>query len=452
MAQTAFILILAPDAEHGRALRQELRERYSHSCNVVTRLDEALDSIRGKAPDVVVAPARLNGESTVPPLADLLDSLARDASLVAVGANGALPSTKHVRIVPLEAEDDWKALAPAIGEAAGKSVARRTDRLMKQSLARADEEVFEGIVGGSAKMRHVIDLIRRLPPRNKLNVLILGETGTGKELVARAIHAHSDRHNKAFREINCAGFNENLLESQLFGHVRGAFTGAVSDHKGLILAADGGTLFLDEIGDMPVSMQAKLLRTLEYREITPVGSTDVRKVDVRLVAATNADLKDLIEKGKFRADLYYRIAGLVIPLPPLRERREDIPLLAHHLLKRANELHGVQATGISGEAVALLAKNSWPGNVRELSNVIEAAACRVIDRQIEADDLPDELRGSRELAPRATLALEGLTMEQMERLAIEHALDTANGNREQAAKMLKIGIRTLYRKIKEFGL
>jgi two-component system response regulator HydG len=453
MGQTAFILILPSDEAKGQRLDEMLREKHGHSCRVVTTLDDALNSIRARVPDVVVAVSPLGGKSTVEPLVELLDSLAPDATLLALGDAGPPPALKSRRIqyVALENPDDDAELVDPIGKAASKAVARREDRLLKQSLAAATIESFEGIVGTTSQMQQIVERIKKAA-RNKLTVLILGETGTGKDLIARAIHNQSDRAKKPFKSLNCAGLSETLIESELFGHVRGSFTGAVTDRKGYFAAADGGTLFLDEIGDMPLRMQAKLLRVLELREFTPVGSTDVQRVDVRLIAATNTDLRKKVEDNDFRDDLFYRLNQWVIEIPPLRERRQDIPLLAHHLLRQANAQHGVNIDGISSEAMALLGKYYWPGNVRELKNLIESVACEVEDRQIEADDLPEQLRGSREIVPVTAGGLVGLTMEEVERLMIERTLQATEGNREAAAKMLNIGTRTLYRKIKEYDL
>ncbi len=430
-----------------------LREQRGHSCRVVTTLEDALNSIRARVPDVVVAVTPVDGVSTAEPIADLLDSLAPDSGLIAVGLDGAPPKIlpKKIRYLPLENPDDDEELVGPISSAAGEAVTRRNDRLLKQSVAATSIEVFEGIVGTSPQMLKIVERIKKAA-RNKLTVLILGETGTGKDLIAKAIHKRSDRAKKAFKSLNCAGLSEALIESELFGHVRGSFTGAVSDRKGYFAAADGGTLFLDEIGDMPLRMQAKLLRVLELREFTPVGTTDVQRADVRVVAATNQDLRKRVEEKEFREDLYYRLNQWVIEIPPLRERRQDIPLLAHHLLRAAAIEHGVDVQDISSEATILLTKYFWPGNVREMKNVIEATACEVENRQIEAGDLPELIRGTRELVPVSTGGLVGLTMEEVERLMIERTLQATEGNREAAAKMLNIGTRTLYRKIKEYGL
>ena len=447
MAQTAFILILTDDEPAGRRLRDLLRRQHGHSCMVVSNLDDALNSIRSRAPDVVVSAH----PGTAAALADLLDTLAPDATLLTIGPGPAPPAARRIRVESLNGAATLEHLVEPIASAAGKAVARREDRLLKQSFEQASLEAFEGIVGVSRPMKKIIERIKKAA-RNKLTVLILGETGTGKELIARAIHTHSDRARRPFQALNCAGLSETLIESELFGHVKGAFTGAVADRKGHFAAADGGTLFLDEIGDMPLPMQAKLLRVLEHREFSPVGSTEVHKVDVRLISATHTDLARRLEEKQFRDDLYYRLHQWVIEVPPLRERREDIPLLAHYLVQQANAEHGLSVEGVASEAMALLTRHYWPGNVRELKNVIESVACEVGRGLIEAEHLPERLRGSRELAPLSAGSLAGLTMAQIERLAIERTLQATGGNREQAAKMLNIGTRTLYRKIKEYGL
>ncbi len=450
MAQTAFILIVSDDEERGERLRELLRESHDHSCSVVRHLSDALDSIRARTPDIVIAPSALDGEPAAPVLAEQLDKSARDATLL-VSDEGPLPKTTSIRVSRLEEQPDLEKLARTISRDANKAATKREDRRLQESIADRRHEAFEGIVGVSPAIRRIIERIKKAA-RNKLTVLILGETGTGKDLIAEAIHRQSDRTNKPFKAINCAGVNENLLESTLFGHVRGAFTGAVAEAKGYFVAADGGTLFLDEIGDMPLNMQAKLLRVLERREVTPVGSTDVRRVDVRVIAATNAQLSKAVEEREFRDDLYYRLNQWVIDVPPLRERREDIPFLADHFRQRANKLHGMSCDGISSDAMSLLTKYYWPGNVRELANVIEAAVVEVEDRRIEADDLPDRVRGPRDIVPASAGGMVGLTMAQVERMMIERTLQATEGNREQAAKLLGIGTRTLYRKIKEYDL
>lgn len=449
MPPTAFILILTADEEKGRRLRDQLREHHNHPSVVVDSLERALDSIRQRTPDVVVAEARINGKETAKPLADLLDRLARDATLLVLGEPAVRPTPQRIDLEVLQPDSSDESLVHKISSVAGSAAARRDDRLLQQSLA--EVPAFEGIVGQTPQIRRIIERIKKAA-RNKLTVLILGETGTGKDLIAEAIHKQSDRSRRALKSVNCAGLNENLLESELFGHVKGAFTGAVSDRKGYFVAADGGTLFLDEVGDMPMTMQAKLLRVLERREITPVGSTEVQRVDVRVIAATNTDLRQAVEEKRFREDLYYRLKQWEINVPPLRERQQDIPLLAMHFLKRANETHGVNVPGFSADAMAHLVHHYWPGNVRELANLIEAVAVEVENRRIETDDLPESIRGRLDIVPVSAGSMVGLPLAQIERIMIERTLETTGGNREAAAKMLGIGTRTLYRKIKEYDL
>lgn len=448
MAQTAFILILG-DPQRGARLGELLRGQHRHACNAVTQLDDALASMRNRAPDVVVADGLEASELAT--LAGALDGAAEDATLVIIDQRPVELPARGFQVKRLGPELDDAALARAIDAAATQAVMRRQDRLMRRSLEEHRDAVFEGIVGASPRMRAIFERVRRAAS-NKLTVLIIGETGVGKELIAEAIHRRSARARKRYIAVSCADFSETLLESALFGHVRGAYTGAVSDSKGIFAAADGGTLFLDEVSRMPLNAQSKLLRVLDRREFMPVGSTDLVRVDVRVIAASNRDLREAIDKGEFMPDLYYRLHEIEIRVPPLRERRDDIPLLAHHLLQQANRDHDLRVPGISSEAMAYLTRNFWPGNVRELRNIIVRTASEVVDRQIEADDLPEEIRGSREIVPVTPGGFVGMTWDQIERLVIERTLQATGGNREQAAKMLNIGTRTLYRKIKEFGL
>ncbi len=450
MPRTAFILILMDDQDRAERLHELLRRETGHSCRAVATLSDALDSIRQKAPDIVVAESVVGSEATAPPLAGLLDTAAPDATLIVVGDSPVSARARHIQVILMPAKDDPADLVAPINRAATSAAGRRDDRLLRKSIDEHRGEAFEGIVGTSPGIRNIIERIRKAA-RNKLTVLILGETGTGKDLIAEAIHKRSDRARKPLLPLNCAGLGESLLESHLFGHVKGAFTGAVADRKGYFEAADGGTLFLDEIGDMPLSMQAKLLRTLERREITPVGSTEIRRVDVRLIAATNVALSKKVEDKSFREDLYYRLNQWVIRVPPLRERREDIPGLALHLLERARVEHGFKCPGFSSEVIELLTKNPWPGNVRELANVIVEAAVEAEGRQIEPHDLPERIRGTRDIVPLSG-GLIGLTMAEVERMMIEKTLQITGGNREQAAKRLGIGTRTLYRKLKDYGM
>jgi DNA-binding NtrC family response regulator len=277
-------------------------------------------------------------------------------------------------------------------------------------------------------------------------LLIEGETGTGKELVARAIHYASPRKQRPFVAINCAGLTESLLSSQLFGHKRGAFTGAVTDHIGFFEAAEGGTLFLDEIGDMPLSLQTSLLRVLQEREIVRLGESKPRKIDVRVIAATNRNLKEEVAAGRFRQDLLYRIRAMWIQLPPLRERREDIPALAAWFLGQFRTANERSVEDLSQGTMESLMKHDWPGNVRELKSAIESAILRCKGPIIQPGDLPLEIGGS--IPSQAPLG--GLIQDERQRIL--DALDRAGGNRRQAAKLLGVARSTLYRKLEELNI
>ncbi|MCL2645970.1 MAG: sigma-54 dependent transcriptional regulator [Phycisphaerales bacterium] len=342
-------------------------------------------------------------------------------------------------------------------------------QLMRKNaeLAGALDERFgvRGIVGQSAGIKRVLQLISQLAPTD-ISVLILGESGTGKELVARALHQNSRRKENRFVALNCAGLNESTLEDELFGHVRGAFTDARGDRMGRFEYAEGGTLFLDEIGDMPLAMQAKLLRVLQDREITRLGSNEPIKVDVRFIAATNKDLLQAVREKRFREDLYFRIKGAVIELPPLRARREDIPLLINHVLSRCEERLGKKVEGMDADARSALVAYEWPGNVRELENTIENMVALASGPRLTGADVPTNIAGKSGggttqtaivatgnggASPGTAITLAGMNLAELERKAIEETLVSVNGNREYAAKILGIGERTLYRKLKDYG-
>jgi transcriptional regulator with PAS, ATPase and Fis domain len=304
------------------------------------------------------------------------------------------------------------------------------------------------MVGRAPAMLELFGFIERLAPY-PTTALITGESGTGKELVARAIHRLSPRNQRPLVVCNCTTLAPTLIETELFGHVRGAFTGAERDRKGLFEAAHGGTIFLDEVGDLPASAQAKLLRVLEEREIRRVGSTDPTPIDVRVVAATNRDLAELVRTGLFRDDLYYRLNVASVHLPPLRERPDDLEPLVRHFIIHCNHKLGRGVTGISAPALALVARHTWPGNVRELANVIERAMVAAQVNVILPDHLPSQLRCAR---PGGLAAAPALTLEAAERDQILRALDAAGGKRIAAAKLLGLSRRTLYRKLDRHGI
>ncbi len=307
---------------------------------------------------------------------------------------------------------------------------------------------FPDIVGESPAIRELLELVFKVAETDS-TALITGETGTGKELIGRAIHEASRRSDRVFSAVNSAAFPETLLESELFGHRRGAFTGASNNSKGLFEHADKGTVFLDEVAEMPLSMQAKLLRFLQTGEIRPVGGEITRYVDVRLVTATNKELEKEVAEGRFREDLYYRLAVIPIHVPPLRERREDIPLLARHFLRRMSEKTGNPAHQIDDAAMERLMMHRWPGNVRELENVIERAVALCRGEGITAEDLPLGVREPRlpEVSDDRIQSLPGV-----ERRHILETLDRVGWNRKRAAELLQISTTTLWRRLKEFGI
>jgi transcriptional regulator with PAS, ATPase and Fis domain len=296
-------------------------------------------------------------------------------------------------------------------------------------------------------MQDVLELAARVAPLDT-TVLIYGESGTGKEFIVRMIHDQSPRATGPFVSINCAALTETLLESELFGHVRGAFTGAVRDKAGLFEVAGNGTLFLDEIGEVAATVQAKLLRALQEREIRRVGAERTIKVNARVVAATNRDLRAAVTAGTFREDLYFRLGAFVIPVPPLRERRGDIPLLAHDFVRHAAERVKKDVQSVSPEAMTALMNYRWPGNVRELEHAIERAVIVARGEAIRPRDLPPEISERRQ--PQASY--DGFDLHEQERVMIERALERFRGNRKDAAGALKISGATLWRKMKQYGL
>jgi DNA-binding NtrC family response regulator len=309
---------------------------------------------------------------------------------------------------------------------------------------------FRKIIGKSPGMREVFDLIRRVGPASA-NVLITGESGTGKERVANAIHSEGPRRTKPFIAINCTAIPEALLESELFGHAKGAFTGAVGRKRGLFEEAEGGTVFLDEIGDMNLALQAKLLRVIQEKRVRAVGENQDREIDIRIIAATHKDLKAAIKNGTFREDLYYRLSVIPIVIPPLRHRKEDIPLLADYFLKKYAADNNSPVKGFSQEAIARLLSMSWEGNVRELENVIERAVVLTRGELIEAKDLPSAGEGSIDSFFESTQSGTLPTLDEIEKRYFKFVLDKTGGRKEKAAQILGVNRRTLYRKEREYG-
>jgi DNA-binding NtrC family response regulator len=327
---------------------------------------------------------------------------------------------------------------------------------LREEVAQLRREVraykkFGELIGQSQAMRQIYTVIGAVST-NKSTVLITGESGTGKELVARTIHQKGSGADRPFVAINCGAMSETLLDSQLFGHRRGAFTGAIADHNGVFQAADGGTLFLDEISEIPLALQVKFLRAIQEREVTPLGSNRPVKVDVRLIAASNRNLEEEVKKGAFRNDLYYRLSVVPIHLPPLRERREDIPLLLEHFITTFSREYNVEPKRIAPDALDKLIAYPWPGNIRELQNVIERVFALSQSTEITLADLPISIVGF-EAHPVNLNELSDLpTLEAMEKSLIAAALRKSRGNKNEAARLLAIDRQRLYRKIEKYRL
>jgi len=451
----AEILIIDNDQDHAETVAESL-ERIACRCRVATSGMEGSKLIEETPIDVIVTDLVMND-------IDGLGILARakadqpDAEVILMTGHGTVPSAVEAMrngafnylLTPL----DVAQLRASVAKAVESARLRRTNLELKRRL---DEKFgFEGVIGDSPQMRDGIERLKRIAPTNA-GVLIQGETGTGKELVAQAIHQNSPRKNKPFVALNCAALSENILESELFGHVKGAFTDASADRVGKFEYAHGGTMFLDEVGDMPMATQIKLLRVLENGEITRVGSNAPIKVNVRILSATNRNLEESIEAGAFRSDLYHRLKVVTIRLPTLCERSQDIPILIDYFIRQFSSRHGKQIKGVSPAARRKLLGFNWPGNVRQLRNVVESMVVVDYDGLLDLDDLPEELSGAPEPVgnPSAAslAALVGQPLAELEKLFVIETLRQTAGNREEAAKMLGIGERTLYRKIKEYGL
>ena len=325
---------------------------------------------------------------------------------------------------------------------------QKENRLLKQQLKKNLSD--RPTIGKSQKIRQVFALVDKVAETDS-TILVFGESGTGKELIAREIHLKSSRSDGPFVSINCGALPETLLESELFGHVRGSFTGAVRDKEGLLAVAKGGTFFLDEVGETSPTIQVKLLRVLQEREIIPVGGTKPIKVDVRLIAATNADLEHDVETGKFRADLFYRLNVIPIRVPPLRERKDDIALLVEHFLKVYCEGAGRPIKTVAPEAFELLMRYDWPGNVRELENAVERAVILQEERVITSEDLPEKLRARAVDRSESVVSVSNLTLDELEKEYLFKVLEETGWHKKRAASILGINASTLYRKLQRYG-
>jgi DNA-binding NtrC family response regulator len=443
------ILVVDDDAEMRELVRDVLAER-GHHVTTAGGGREALQRLAEEDYAAVLTDLRMKEMQGI----ELLGEIRRlypDTGVILMTAFGsietAVEAMKHgasdYLVKPVKTDELVRVVERVLREAA-----------LRREIARLRREVhkeysFHQILGKSKPMQEVFDLIRRVAD-SPTNVLITGESGTGKELVAKAIHYNSDRRHAPFVPVNCAAIPEALLESELFGHVKGAFTDAKTDKRGLFEEAHTGTLFLDEISELPILLQAKLLRAIQEREIRRVGATKPIAVDVRIIAATNLSLADEVKAKRFRDDLYYRLNVIEVRMPPLRERREDIPLLVDAFLKKCAEARGKRVQGVSEAALALLVDYAWPGNVRELENVVERAVTLSRGDKIMPEDLPPAIqgaRGDRRILDEA--AERTLPLEEVEKEYILRILEKTGGNKYQAAHILGIDRKTLYRKLGE---
>ena len=451
----AQVLLVDDDRGHAETMAEALKKP-GHVCTIRHSRAEAEDELRHGAFDVIVTDLVMEGPTAGLEVLELAKRLQPDAETIMVTAHGDIPTAKKAlqggAYDFIEKPLDLVVFRNLVQRAAETVVLRHQNSRLKGELDAAYG--FEGIIGDSPAMRQVVALVRQVAP-SSIPVLIRGESGTGKELVAAAIHKASRRADRRYVTFNAAGQSESLLEDQLFGHVRGAFTGADRDREGVFEFADKGTLFLDEIGDMPLTMQPKLLRVLETGDVVRLGANEQRKTDVRFVSATNRDLGQMAKDGRFREDLYYRIRGAEIVIPPLRERREDIPLLVTHAVgKYAAEL-GRQRPDVPQPVMMRLVGYDWPGNVRELFNAVHRMVVTAQGPELSLRDVPDEIRSADDAAEgqgAVGSSLAGVGLDKLEKEAIRQTLAMTAGNREQAAQMLGIGERTLYRKLKEYGL
>ncbi len=453
MDTDAVILVVDDERNHADGIVEAL-ERLNAKTMAVYSGADAVDILARQDVDIVVTDLNLGGDIDGLEVLRQAKQQNDQTQVILITAYATIDTCKEAikqgaydyLVKPIDI-DQLRTLVQQAGIKAAKKA-----RLQARTATPADFE-FEGVRGKNPAMTGLFEVLRRVAPTD-IPVLIEGQSGTGKELLARGIHYNSQRHNKPFKPINCAGLTETLLESELFGHAKGAFTGATIDRKGLFEVADKGTLFLDEIGDMPLNMQAKLLRVLEDGIVMPVGSNKQITVDVRIISATHQDLTALIEEKKFRQDLYFRIKGVSVTVPALRDRTEDISELVDFFIAEAASETGSNITGITGPAMAILSSYDWPGNIRQLRNCIRTMVVMCDRDKLDVQDIPPDIHQVRQLPGQSAqeFGLAGVSLNELEKQAILDTLAKTNNNREQAAKILGIGERTLYRKIKEYNL
>ena len=450
MSDMAHILIADPDL----SFREQLCETLGNNGYEVDGVEEGqavLEALKNRDLDLILSEVNLPSLNGL----GLLQQAQNLSPRTLVILISSKPSLESAVMAIRQGAQDY-----LIKPISTKEVADRILQLLKrrpqaeevQFLRRrgAEEHEFSGIIGKSKVLENVLNMVRKVAP-TQATILISGESGTGKELVARAIHIHSDRKDELFLPINCGALPDTLLESLLFGHMKGSFTGAFANQEGLFEKARGGTLFLDEIGEIPQHLQVKLLRALEAKEILPIGNTTPRKIDVRILTATNRDLLKESEEGRFRDDLYFRLNVMEIHIPPLRERPEDIPLLIEHLIQKHNPELKKNFKGAEGAVIRLLMSQPWKGNVREMDNVIEHSMILAEGEWITVKDLPLSITREKGAVSLYTHELKE-ALKQFEKQHIQHVLQQVDEDRKEAALLLGISLSSLYRKIEELGI
>ena len=445
------IILVVEDQKPARAALVSALSKDGHKLLEAQTGKEGLQSALENEPDIVITDIRMPEMDGMEFLGALKEKLPQ-TEVILITAYGnvelAVQAMKRGAYDFMEKPIDLVKLRVLIHKALEKRALAVENIALRESLRQKYR--FDNIVGASQKMSEIYQIVTQVAPTNA-TVLITGESGTGKELIANAIHYNSPRKERPLVKLNCASLSETLLESELFGHEKGAFTGAISRRKGRFEIADGGTLFLDEIGGVSLAVQVKLLRVLQEREFERVGGNETIKVDVRLVTATNKDLKKAVEEGTFREDLFYRIHVVTIDVPPLRERKEDIPPLVSHFINKFAAENKKNVKGVTDEALLLLTSYDYPGNVRELENIIESAVVMATGNLIDVSVLPPSVRSVTPVCESIPLPV-GSTLTDVEKRLIGETLRLTGGNKVQAAKVLGIGTRTLYRKIKEYNL
>jgi two-component system response regulator AtoC len=451
-------LLIVDDEENMRHMLQAMVSRHGYIVETAVDGQDALTRIAGKHFDFILCDIRMPHMDGIAFLRKAGPAI-QTSTVIMMSAYGTIDMAMEALKAgaydfiskPFKSDE----VLLTLKKAEERESLRQENRLLKEQLEEIKAGVgFDRMVAGSKSMHSLFTLARKVAPYNT-TVLIVGESGTGKELVARGIYVSSQRNEHPFIAVNCGSIPENLLESEFFGYVKGAFTGADTTRRGLLAEANGGTIFLDEIGELPLEMQVKLLRVLQEGEIKPVGTNKTEQIDVRILAATARNLEDEVRQGNFREDLFYRLNVLSIHIPPLRERAEDIPLLCSHFIKKFNITLGTNISSISAEAMDKLMAHSWPGNVRELENIIQRGIVLAEDQTIGLDQLPPHLVQATE-AGCFEQCLTGFSLKKaqkiMEEKIITKALQETGGNRLQASKLLELSYPSLLSKIKEYKI